>query len=138
MTKGSVLTGWTYGREIPGMMRFPSKKQPSKRGRYTAHILPPSGANRAALHLRLAYPGAAARASRRRTHHRARDARAQCAVLHDALGAWFHPTQAVLHRAYRRGANLWTQFRSALQRIPTAGLDHGQGPRRARDAPYPE
>src|SRR5260364_214865 len=60
MTKGSVFTGWTYGREIPGMMRFPSKKQPSKRGRYTAHILPPSGANRAALHRRLAYPGAAA------------------------------------------------------------------------------
>src|SRR5260363_217077 len=70
MTKGSVFTGWTYGREIPGMMRFPSKKQPSKRGRYTAHILPPSGANRAALHRRLAYPGAAARASRRRTNHR--------------------------------------------------------------------
>src|SRR5260364_322392 len=87
MTKGSVFTGWTYGREIPGMMRFPSKKQPSKRGRYTAHILPPSGANRAALHRRLAYPGAAARASRRRTNHRATDARnAQFCMMRWARG----------------------------------------------------
>src|SRR5260364_322391 len=38
------------------------------------------------------------------------DGRAQCAVLHDALGAWFHPAQAVLHRAFRRGANLCRQF----------------------------